>query len=85
MATIGENVIAGIIKQLEGHLKDYIKQIDEAYCEQEDDMLSISLGAKLSPDVAGIKITTSISFTMNKIKDGGILIVNENQKKLFED
>jgi len=85
MATIGENVIAGIVKQLEGHLKDYMAQIDEAYCDQEDDMLNISLGAKLSPDANGIKITTSISFTMNKIKDGGILVVNENQKKLFED
>ena len=85
MATIGENVIAGIVKQIEGHLKDYMAQIDEAYREQEDDVLSISLGAKLSPDNAGIKITTSISFTMNKIKDGGIIVVNENQKKLFED
>ena len=85
MATIGENVIAGIVKQLEGHLKDYMTQIDEAYCGQEDDMLNISLGAKLSPDANGIKITTSMSFVADKVKDGGIIVVNENQKKLFED
>ena len=86
MAVIGEKVIAGIVKQLEGHLKDYMIKIDRAYCEREDDKLSISLGAKLSPDNNGIKITTSISFEVaDKVKDGGILVVDENQKKLFED
>jgi len=85
MATIGENVIGGIVKQIEGHLKDYTKQIDQAYCEQEDDVLKISLNVKLSPDANGIKIVTTISFVANKIKDGGILVVDENQRKLFDD
>ena len=83
MSTIGENVINGIVKQLEGHLKDYMEQIDTAYCDQEDDVLSISLGAKLSPDTNGIKIVTTITFIANKIKDGGILVVDENQRQLF--
>jgi len=85
MAVIGEKVIAGIVKQLEGHLKDYMIRIDSAYCEQEDDELTISMSAKLSPDNNGIKITTKISFVADKVKDGGILVVDENQKKLFED
>ena len=80
---IGENVIKETVKQIEKLLTTYTAEIDTAYSGQEDGALTVSLSAKLSPNADGIKIMTSISFVTSRIKDGSVVVVDENQGQLF--
>ena len=79
---IGIKTLTAISDQLKRHLTDYQAEIDKAYCAADD--LTISLSAKLLPSEAGVKIATSITFVESKVKDGGIIVVDEKQETMFD-
>jgi len=81
VATIGDKTITETGDMLQGHLWDYRKSIDEAYCEC-DNALTVTLKAKYSPSGSGVKIDTAIDFIAEKIKDSSSRIIDENQQPL---
>lgn len=86
MLTIGEKTIAKTVQMLERHLRDYKKDMNEAYLKAEGP-LDVTLKAKYSApqNGDGTKIDTSITFVAEKIKDSMKATVDEKQRELFDD
>ena len=81
MTTIGTNVLTRAADMLKEHLLQYVKNIDAAYMEA-DDQLTINLAVKLAPGAKGTEIITTITFVTGKVKDSGLSQVDENQMEL---
>jgi hypothetical protein len=67
MLNINEEVIHRIKDDIEGLLRDYNKDLNEAFLKAED-ALTIAFKSKISPDGVYLEVETSIEFTMEKIK-----------------
>lgn len=72
------NALAGNL--LEGHLEE----LDEAYLASGDEPLKINLGFKITPSAGGHKIEGTIGFVTGKVKDSGVIFVDEEQTSLLE-
>ena len=82
MQKIQAAVIKQVIDMIGGHLIDYRDDMDKAY-QNQDDSLTVTLTAKYARDKDGIRITTGIAFTTDKIKDGTSVVIDPNQMQLF--
>lgn len=65
---VGEKILAEAAKQCTGMLKNYRREIDEAYLKV-DGALSVGLKVNLSPNGSGVNVETEISFVLEKVKD----------------
>ena len=82
---ISNAVIEEISSRIQDMLESYQTQLDEAYLRTGEDQLSISIGAKVSPDNARLKVVTSISFVKEKVSDKITSFVDEEQASLFDN
>ena len=82
---IGNVTMGKIQDEIVNLLSTYHKSIDQAYIKSEDEILSISLKVKLSPDDEKIKIEVGISFVSDKVKDSVTVYADEKQQVLFSN
>jgi len=69
-ATVNDVVIEKVKNQVAGLLKDYAKQIQSTMENSEDGDVSVSLGLRLfDMGQHGLKIETTIGFSLGKVKD----------------
>jgi len=82
---IGPKTAAQIISDVQALLVANLRKIDVAYTEAEDG-ISFSLPVKLScpPAGEGVKVDTSISGILSKMKETRTSVINEKQKDLFK-
>jgi len=82
---IGPKIAAQIIMDVQGLLVENLHKIDVAYTEAEDG-ITFSLPVKLScpPAGEGVKVDTSISGILSKMKETRTSVINEKQKDLFK-
>lgn len=84
MATIGEQTLKKASDLLGGLLFDYQKEIDEAYTKLPG-KFHITLGLDIEPgQSAEFKLSGSIDFIAERIKDKAITMSDEDQGSLFD-
>ena len=80
---ITDAVIAEIRDRLFDQLKTYQKEMEIAYNLSGDDPLDVKIGFKVAPDNGKKKITTTISFIKDRVKDSSTSFVDD-QPNLFD-
>ena len=84
MATIGEQTLKKAVDLLGGLLFDYEKEIDEAYTKAPG-KFHIGLGLDIEPgQSAEFKISGTIDFISERIKDKAVTMSDEQQMPLFD-
>ena len=80
---ISPQVVKATFDGISGLLKDNHKEIEEAYCNEEDS-LSLSFSVKYSPAKKGngVSIETSINFIKDRVKQKIQTIVDPNKDSL---
>jgi len=83
---ISDKVIESTTKAIDGLLWDNHKDIEEAYCNEEDTVtIAISIKYGIAPKGSGIGIETGINFVKERIKQKTSVIVDDKQVPLFAD
>lgn len=79
-ATVNDVVIEKVKDQVAGLLKDYAKQIQSTMEKSEDGDVSVSLGLRLSDmGQQGLKVETTIGFSLGKVKDKWADVIGQAQ------
>ena len=79
-ATVNDVVIEKVKDQVAGLLNDYAKQIQATMEKSEDGDVSVSLGLKLSDmGQQGLKVETTIGFSLGKVKDKWADVIGQAQ------
>jgi hypothetical protein len=79
-ATVNEVVIGKATEQIAKHLRDYAKQIQATMEKSENGDVSVSLGLKLSDmGQQGLKVETTIGFSLGKVKDKWADVIGQAQ------
>ena len=86
---IGPRVLARTKEMIGVLLDNYHNEIEEAYCNTEDDDgrvkgLGVDVKLKFSPDSGAIGIDATINFVSERVKDTVSDTVDEKQIPLFE-
>jgi len=81
------NISNAVIEEIRDRIYDqlvlYQEQMDFAYNVSGDDPLVVDLKAKVGPDNGKKKITTSISFVKDRVRDSQTSFVDD-QPNLFD-
>jgi len=79
----GDKTKQKIVDQVEGLITDYTADLDFALLKCGE-TLSLSINTKVKPtDDGGNDVTTTLSFTKEKVSDSQNAYVNENQEQMF--
>jgi hypothetical protein len=82
---IGPHTIEKVNQELHMLLEDHMDRMNKAYLANEED-LSVSISLKFRPHKTGAtEIDYQISYTESKVKEGDKIIVDEQQRELFEN
>jgi hypothetical protein len=82
MTDIGIEVIDQTQKMIKGLLSDYVRELDEAYLNTEKE-LTVSITIKYAPDKDGIRLSTGIAFTKERVKNTITVVFDPKQTSLF--
>ena len=88
MPEISEKVMELVADKMGVHLKNYRKEIDAAFNEEDVEKLTVTCKATFDTTTkgAGLKVTTGIKFKPNKdIEDGESFYYDDKQMELFPD
>lgn len=79
----GEKTREKIVEQVGGLITDYMQDLDAALVKCGD-ALSISISAKIAPNSSGNQVTTTLTFTKEKVSDSQKAYVDEAQTTWIE-
>lgn len=80
---IGPKTLKTAIDMISAMIDANGKKIDQAYCGQEEEALTVTMSIKFSPGPHGIQIDTSIGFIESRVKEKAMVVVDEKQIDLF--
>jgi len=81
---ISHQVIEQTINSIQGLLIDNQKDIEEAYCNDENSLsITISVKYDIAKGGQGISVETGINFVKERIKQRTVAVVDDKQQALF--
>jgi len=83
---ISDKVIESTTKAIDGLLWDNHKDIEEAYCNEEESIsIAITIKYGLPKRGQGIGIETTLNFVKERVKQKSVTVVDDKQVPLFAD